>query len=110
MRHEASRLRKQSERHRSLEQPLSIDGRACLGDVLADARQLDFDEVLGVLDALRVAKPDHARALIARALGWRYREIAQSSQGRERQHVTQGHSAVADMSLKRFPSARVRVL
>ena len=77
-RHEASRLRAEAERHRSLDQPLAATGPACLGDALADPRQVDLDELVDLLGALREAKPDHARALMARALGWRYREIAEA--------------------------------
>ncbi len=78
-RHEATRLREAAERHRSLDQPLTANGQGCLGDALADSRQVDGAELLDLLGALRDAKPDHARALMARGLGWRYREIAELS-------------------------------
>lgn len=73
--HEASRLRRQSERLLSLDQPLRHDGPVSAHELVADRRTADLDAVLDALDALRLIKPDQARALIARALGWRYREI-----------------------------------
>jgi DNA-directed RNA polymerase specialized sigma24 family protein len=72
--HEASRLRRLSDGLVSLDQPVA-SGQASRHDALPDDRQADRDAVIDALTALRRAKRDHARALIARALGWRYREI-----------------------------------
>jgi DNA-directed RNA polymerase specialized sigma24 family protein len=72
--HEASRLGRLSDGLVSLDQPVA-SGQATRHDALPDHREADRDAVIDALSALRRAKPDQARALIARALGWRYREI-----------------------------------
>ena len=59
----------------SLDQPMPGTDTASVYEILADPRRRDVDGELDVLAGLRAAKPDHARALIARMLGWRYREI-----------------------------------
>ena len=73
--HEASRLRRHADRCWSLDEPVPGTDGAGAYEVLADPRQVDPDAALDVLSALRHAKPDHARALLARMLGWRYHEI-----------------------------------
>jgi DNA-directed RNA polymerase specialized sigma24 family protein len=77
--HEASRLRRQAERLRSLDQPLHADSPATAHDLIAEERTVDPDALIDTRDALGDIKPDQARALIARALGWRYREICELS-------------------------------
>ncbi len=78
--HEASRLRRHADRCWSLDEPVPGTNAASAFEVLADPRQADPDAVLDALSALRHAKPDHARALMARMLGWRYREICDAFQ------------------------------
>ena len=73
--HEASRLRRHADRLRSLDRLVPGAGGASAVDLLADARQPNPDAVLDALDGLRHAKPDHARALLARMVGLDYREI-----------------------------------
>jgi RNA polymerase sigma factor (sigma-70 family) len=73
--HEASRLRRQTERLRSLDQPLHADSPTNAHDLIAEDRTMDLDALIDARDALGQIKPDEARALMARALGWRYREI-----------------------------------
>ena len=73
--HEASRLARIVERTRSLDAPAHTQEPPALVECQpAPAR--DVDAVLDALDGLRAVKPDEARALMARALGWRYAEIA----------------------------------
>jgi len=72
--HEASRLRRQSERLTSLDQAPAGSG-LLRHELVADARTADADAVIDALAGLRAIKPDEARALMARAVGWRYREI-----------------------------------
>jgi DNA-directed RNA polymerase specialized sigma24 family protein len=73
--HEASRLRRQTERLRSLDEPLHADSPTSAHELIADDRTTDLDALIDARDALGQIKPDQARALMARALGWRYREI-----------------------------------
>ena len=61
------------------------------------SRQVDVAELLDLLGALRDAKPDHARALMARGLGWRYREIADAfgwTYTKTNRCVTEGRAAL----------------
>jgi DNA-directed RNA polymerase specialized sigma24 family protein len=96
-RHEAIRVRAEADRQRSLDQPLSAATQLSALDVLADPGCVDADGVIDTLAALRDAKPDHARALMARALGWRYAEICEAfgwSYTKTNRCVTEGHAAV----------------
>jgi DNA-directed RNA polymerase specialized sigma24 family protein len=96
-RHEAIRLSEERDRHRSLDQPLSANGRGNPHDVLADPRRVDVDAVIDALAALRDAKPDHARAMMARTLGWRYAEICEAfgwSYTKTNRCVTEGRAAL----------------
>ena len=73
--HEAGRLRRIAERTRSLDAPAHTQEPLALVECQpAPAR--DVDAVLDALAGLRAVKPDEARALMARALGWPYAEIA----------------------------------
>ncbi len=74
-RNEANRLAKRWDRQRSIDQPLAGTESASAHEAIADRRRPDHDAVIDALDGLQRLKPDEARALIARALGWRYREI-----------------------------------
>jgi DNA-directed RNA polymerase specialized sigma24 family protein len=76
--HEASRLRRQAERCHSLDRPRLGSDTANGHELVADRRQPDVDALLDALAALRRVKADEARALMARALGWRYREISEA--------------------------------
>jgi DNA-directed RNA polymerase specialized sigma24 family protein len=96
-RHEAIRLSEERDRQRSLDQPLLATGRGNRHDVLADRRRSDVDAVIDTLAALRDAKPDHARALMARTLGWRYAEICEAfgwSYTKTNRCVTEGRAAL----------------
>ena len=73
--HEASRLRRQTERFLSLDQPLYANSPTNGHDLIAEDRTTDLDALIDARDALRRIKPDEARALLALAVGWRYREI-----------------------------------
>ena len=75
--HESSRLRRLAERARSLDTPVGaaearrrLDGKAAVTQ--------DLDAAIDALDVLGELKPDHARALMARALGWSYAEIGEA--------------------------------
>jgi DNA-directed RNA polymerase specialized sigma24 family protein len=73
-RHEALRLRRHARQTASLDEPTA--GWAGRHETLADPRRTDHDAVLDALDGLQGLTRDQARALMARALGWRYEEIA----------------------------------
>jgi DNA-directed RNA polymerase specialized sigma24 family protein len=75
--HEAIRLQRHAGRLRSLDQPIPDTGGLCPVDLIVDPRQPDREAVIDIVDWLRDAKPDHARALCARTLGWRYLEICE---------------------------------
>jgi RNA polymerase sigma factor (sigma-70 family) len=95
--HEASRLRRQAERLRSLDQPLHADSPATAHDLIAEDRTVDVDALIDARDALGQIKPDQARALIARALGWRYREICDAfawTYTKTNRCLTEGRQAV----------------
>jgi DNA-directed RNA polymerase specialized sigma24 family protein len=95
--HEAGRLRRQTERLRSLDQPLHADSPASAHDLIAEERTVDLDALIDIRDALVQIKPDQARALIARALGWRYREICDAfawTYTKTNRCVTEGRAAV----------------
>ena len=95
--HEASRLGRRTERLRSLDQPLRPDSPTSAHELIADDRATDVDALIDVRDALRQIKPDEARALMARALGWRYCEICDAfawSYTKTNRCVTEGRAAV----------------
>jgi DNA-directed RNA polymerase specialized sigma24 family protein len=95
--HEASRLRRQSERLRSLDQPLHADPPTSAHDLIAEEPTVDLDALIDVRDALGQIKPDQARALIARALGWRYRELCDAfawTYTKTNRCLTEGRQAV----------------
>jgi DNA-directed RNA polymerase specialized sigma24 family protein len=95
--HEASRLRRQTERLLSLDRPLHIDTPTSAHDLVADDRTVDLDALIDTRNALDQIKPDQARALFARALGWRYREICDAfawSYTKTNRCVTEGRAAV----------------
>jgi DNA-directed RNA polymerase specialized sigma24 family protein len=95
--HEASRLRRQTERLQSLDEPLYTDSPATGHDVLAEERAVDLNALIDTRGALGQIKPDQARALFARALGWRYREICDAfawSYTKTNRCVTEGRAAV----------------
>jgi DNA-directed RNA polymerase specialized sigma24 family protein len=73
--HEASRLRRHADRHRSLDQPLLGAQGWSIHDITPNPRHASRDTVINVLTCLRLIKPDEARALMARALGWSDRDI-----------------------------------
>jgi DNA-directed RNA polymerase specialized sigma24 family protein len=97
--HEASRFGRRFDRLRSLDQPVpGIEGASAI-DVLADHREPDREAVIDALSSLREAKPDHARALMARALGWRYSEICDAfewSYTKTNRSVTEGRAALRE--------------
>ena len=65
-------------------------------DLLADDRTTDLDVLIDARDALAQIKPDQARALIARALGLRYREICDAfawTYTKTNRCVTEGRAA-----------------
>ena len=95
--HEASRLGRHAERLRSLDQPIAGNDGVCALDLLADPRQPDHDAVIDALVAMRQAKPDQAKALMARTLGWRYREISDTfgwTYTKTNRSVTEGRAAL----------------
>jgi DNA-directed RNA polymerase specialized sigma24 family protein len=94
-RHEASRLRGDAEQCWSLDRPWPSAGDRPLVDHVR-ARELDLDGLLDALEALRALKRDEARAVMARALGWRYAEIAAAfawSYTKTNRCVTEGSAA-----------------
>src|SRR3954453_20513933 len=99
--HEASRLGRRFDGLRSLDQPVpGTDGARAI-DLLADHRQPDRDAVIDALSSLRRAKPDHARALMARALGWPYREICDAFEWTYTnvyRPVTEGRAALCEQA------------
>jgi DNA-directed RNA polymerase specialized sigma24 family protein len=72
--HEATRLRRLAARCDSLDVPVCADCPAPLVEC-RPAREQDLDGLLDALDGLRAVKPDEARAVMARALGWPYAHI-----------------------------------
>lgn len=104
--HEAGRLRTRAGRHRSLDEPLIGTPAWSLHDITPDPRHTSRDAVIDALDCLRCVKPDEARALMARALGWRYREICEAfawTYTKTNRCVTEGRAAA-----RRRLSAAVR--
>src|SRR3954449_11636292 len=96
--HEASRLRRQSERLTSLDQAPAGSG-LLRHELVADCRAADADAVIDALAGLRAIKPDQARALMARAVGWRYREICDAfawSYTKTNRCVTEGRAALRE--------------
>ena len=95
--HEASRLRRQTERVLTLDRPLHGDSPTTGRDLIAEHRTVDLDALIDTRDALGQIKPDEARALMARALGWRYLEICDAfawTYTKTNRCVTEGRAAV----------------
>ena len=95
--HEASRLRRQTERVWPLDRPLHGDSPTTGRDLIAEHRTVDLDALIDTRDALGQIKPDEARALMARALGWRYLEICDAfawTYTKTNRCVTEGRAAV----------------
>jgi RNA polymerase sigma factor (sigma-70 family) len=94
-RHAAQHLHRQAQRTDSLDEPAA--GGASRHELIADPHQADLDERLDTIAALRTLKPDQARALAARALGFSYREIADAlgwSYTKTNRCVTEGRAAL----------------
>ena len=72
-------------------------GQASRHELIADPRQADVDGRLDTIAGLRALKPDEARALAARMLGFSYREIADTfgwSYTKTNRCVTEGRAAL----------------
>jgi len=94
-RHAALQHRQRADRTCSLDQPVA--GQASRHELIADPLQADVDGRLDTIAGLRALKPDEARALAARMLGFSYREIADTfgwSYTKTNRCVTEGRAAL----------------
>ena len=94
-RHAALQQRQRADRTRSLDEPAA--GQASRHELIADPLQADVDGRLDTIAGLRALKPDEARALAARMLGFSYREIADTfgwSYTKTNRCVTEGRAAL----------------
>ena len=94
-RHAALQHRQRADRTRSLDEPAA--DQASRHELIADPLQADVDGRLDTIAGLRALKPDEARALTPRMLGFSYREIADTfgwSYTKTNRCVTEGRAAL----------------